>query len=385
MTFHDRTAPTAAENDYPTVFVSIELSRSSWVVAVHTPLDDKIGLHRLTAGDVEGLLALIGRQRVRAEKALARPVRVASCYEAGYDGFWLHRVLAANDIDNHVIDPSSLLVNRRARRAKSDRIDAEGMLRALMAYARGERRVFAVVRVPSVDEEDFKRLHRERQQLVKERTRHVNRIKALLAGQGIYGFQPRRADAVARLAELHTGDGRVLAPRLEAEVRRHFDRLALVQVIIGEVEAERDALLAPAGVSKARDKMRLLVQLRSIGPEIANVLVGEVFYRTYDNRRQLGSYLGLTSSPFNSGPVTRDQGISKAGNRRARTTMVELAWLWLRYQPASALSRWFRERVGDAKGRLKRIMIVALARKLVVALWRYLETGVVPTGAVLKA
>ncbi len=385
MTFHDRTAPTAAENDYPTVFVSIELSRSSWVVAVHTPLADKIGLHRLTAGDVEGLLALIGRQRVRAEKALARPVRVASCYEAGYDGFWLHRVLAANDIENHVIDPSSLLVNRRARRAKSDRIDAEGMLRALMAYARGERRVFAVVAVPSVDEEDFKRLHRERQQLVKERTRHVNRIKALLAGQGIYGFQPRRADAVARLAELRTGDGRVLAPRLEAEVRRHFDRLALVQVIIGEVEAERDALLAPAGVSKARDKMRLLVQLRSIGPEIANVLVGEVFYRTYDNRRQLGSYLGLTSSPFNSGPVTRDQGISKAGNRRARTTMVELAWLWLRYQPASALSRWFRDRVGDAKGRLKRIMIVALARKLVVALWRYLETGVVPTGAVLKA
>ncbi len=385
MTIHDRTAPTAAENDYPTVFVSIELSRSSWVVAVHTPLADKIGLHRLTAGDVEGLLALIGRQRVQAEKALARPVRVASCYEAGYDGFWLHRVLAANDIENHVIDPSSLLVNRRARRAKSDRIDAEGMLRALMAYARGERRVFAVVRVPSVDEEDFKRLHRERQHLVKERTRHVNRIKALLAGQGIYGFQPRRADAVARLAELRTGDGRVLAPRLESEIRRHFDRLALVQVIIGEVEAERDALLAPAGVSKSRDTMSLLVQLRSIGPEIANVLVGEVFYRTYDNRRQLGSYLGLTSSPFNSGPVTRDQGISKAGNRRARTTMVELAWLWLRYQPASALSRWFRERVGDAKGRLKRIMIVALARKLVVALWRYLETGVVPTGAVLKA
>ncbi len=385
MTIHNRAAPTAAENDYPTVFVSIELSRSSWVVAVHTPLADKIGLHRLAAGDVESLLALIARQRSRAEKALARPIRVASCYEAGYDGFWLHRVLVANDVDNHVIDPSSLLVNRRARRAKSDRIDAEGMLRALMAYARGERRVFAVVRVPSVDEEDFKRLHRERQQLVKERTRHVNRIKALLAGQGIYGFQPRRADAVARLAELRTGDGRVLAPRLEAEVRRHFDRLALVQVIIGEVEAERNALLAPAGVSKARDKMRLLVQLRSIGPEIANVLVGEVFYRTYDNRRQLGSYLGLTSSPFNSGPVTRDQGISKAGNRRARTTMVELAWLWLRYQPASALSRWFRERVGDAKGRLKRIMIVALARKLVVALWRYLETGVVPTGAVLKA
>jgi transposase len=385
MMIHNRTAPVAAERDCSTVFVAIELSRSSWLVAVHTPLADKIGLHRLAAGDVDGLLALIGRQRTRAETALARPVRVAACYEAGYDAFWLHRVLVANDVDNRVIDPSSLLVNRRARRAKSDRIDAEGMLRALMAYARGERRVFAVVAVPSVDEEDFKRLHRERQQLVKERTRHVNRVKALLAGQGIYGFQPRRADAVARLAALRTGDGRVLAPRLEAEIRRQLDRLALVQVMIGEVEAERDALLEPAGVPDGRDKMRLLVQLRSIGPEIANVLVGEVFYRAYDNRRQLGSYLGLTSSPFNSGAVTRDQGISKAGNRRARTTMIELAWLWLRYQPASALSRWFHDRVGDAKGRLKRIMIVALARKLAVALWRYLETGVVPTGAVLKA
>jgi transposase len=384
MTIHNRTAPTAAERDCATVFVAIELSRSSWVVAVHTPPVDKIGLHKLAAGDVEGLLALIARQRARAEKALAQPVQVASCYEAGYDAFWLHRVLVANDVDNHVINPSSLLVDRRARRAKSDRIDAEGMLRGLMAYARGERHVFAVVRVPSFAEEDFKRLHRERQQLIKERIRHVNRIKALLAGQGIYGFQPRRVDAVARLAELRTGDGRVLAPRLDAEIRRQLERLAMAQVMIGEVEAERNALFEPTTVAEGRDKMQLLVQLRSIGPEIASVLVGEVFYRAYDNRRQLGSYVGLTSSPFNSGAVTRDQGISKAGNRRARTTMIELAWLWLRYQPDSALSQWFRERVGDAKGRLKRIMIVALARKLLVALWRYLETGLVPTGAALK-
>lgn len=384
MTIHNRTAPTAAERDCATVFVAIELSRSSWVVAVHTPPVDKIGLHKLAAGDVEGLLALIARQRARAEKALAQPVQVASCYEAGYDAFWLHRVLVANDVDNHVINPSSLLVDRRARRAKSDRIDAEGMLRGLMAYARGERHVFTVVRVPSFAEEDFKRLHRERQQLIKERIRHVNRIKALLAGQGIYGFQPRRVDAVARLAELRTGDGRVLAPRLDAEIRRQLERLAMAQVMIGEVEAERNALFEPTTVAEGRDKMQLLVQLRSIGPEIASVLVGEVFYRAYDNRRQLGSYVGLTSSPFNSGAVTRDQGISKAGNRRARTTMIELAWLWLRYQPDSALSQWFRERVGDAKGRLKRIMIVALARKLLVALWRYLETGLVPTGAALK-
>ena len=385
MIIHDRTAPTAAESDCSTVFLAIELSRSSWWVAVHTPPVDKIGLYKLAAGDVAGLLALIGRQRALAEKTLARPVAVASCYEAGYDAFWLHRVLVANDVDNLVIDPASLLVDRRARRAKSDRIDAKGMLRALLAYARGEHHVFAVVRVPSAAEEDFKRLHRERQQLVKERTRHVNRIKALLAGQGIYGFQPRRSDAAARLAELRSGDGRVLTPRLEAEIRRHLERLTMVQAMIGEVEAERDALLKPARASEAQDKMRLLVQLRSIGPEIANVLVGEVFYRHYDNRRQLGSYVGLTSSPFNSGAMTRDQGISKAGNRRARTTMVELAWLWLRYQPGSALSQWFHERVGGAKGRLKRIMIVALARKLLVALWRYLETGLVPNGAVLKA
>jgi transposase len=264
MNIRNRTAPTAAESDCATVFVAIELSRSSWM-AVHTPAVDKIGLHGLAAGAVEGLLALIGRQRARAEKALARPVRVASCYEAGYDAFWLHRVLVANDVDNHVIDPASLLVNRRARRAKSDRIDAKDQLRALMAYARGERRVFAVVQVPSPAEEDFKRLHRERQQLIKERTGHVNRIKALLAGQGIYGFEPRRADAVARLAELRTGDGRVLAPRLNAEIGRRLERLALVQIMIGEVEAERNALLEPAAAGDARDKMRLPVPTFIIG------------------------------------------------------------------------------------------------------------------------
>jgi transposase len=260
-----------------------------------------------------------------------------------------------------------------------------GLLRALMAWCRGECQVCTMVRVPAVEEEDARRLHRERERLVKERTSHVNRIKGLLAGQGVYDFQPRRADCWERLDKLSTGDGRPLPERLRREIERQLERLALVQEMVAGIEAERDAAITcHAPTHSGRKKIQALVRLRSIGPQIATVLVGEVFYRAYDNRRHLGSYVGLTSSPFNSGAMVRDQGISKAGNRRARTTMIELAWLWLRYQPDSALSRWFRERVGGAKGRLKRIMIVALARKLLVALWRYLETGLVPTGAVLK-
>ena len=376
--------PTTAQIECATIFVAIELSRLSWVVAIHTPLADKIGVHKLTAGDWRALLALIARHRAKAERALGAPLDVVSCYEAGYDGFWLHRLLLANGVRNHVIDPASLQVNRRARRAKTDRVDATGLLRALMAWCRGERQVCAMVRAPSVEQEDAKRLHRERQRLVKERTQHVNRITGLLAGQGIYDFQPRRAGALARLGKLTTGDGRPLPERLRREIERQLQRLALVQEMIAELEAERDAVLVAPAAEPAAHKMQHLAKLKSIGPETATVLGREIFYRGYDTRRQIGAYAGLAPSPFNSGRMVRDQGIAKAGNRRARTTMIELAWLWLRYQPDSALSQWFRERVGGAKGRLKRIMIVALARKLLVALWRYLETGLVPTGAVLK-
>ena len=387
MTDRSVKIPPAASHDEPArCFVAIELSKASWIVALHTPLCDKISIHKMAAGDAAALLALIGRTRARVEAALGRPVEVMSCYEAGYDGFWLHRLLTAHGVHNHVFDPASLQVNRRARRAKTDRIDVAGLVRALMAHLRGEPKVVSMVRVPGVAEEDGRRLHRERGRLIAERVAHVNRIKGLLATQGIYGYQPLRRDRRERLECLRTGDGRTLGARLVAEIERELRRLELVLDMIVGLEAERDALVAaamPAGVHGT--KVQQLCKLEAIGPEFATVLVGEVFYRRFDNRRQLGSYVGSAPSPFQSGGSAREQGISKAGNPKARTTMIELAWMWLRHQGDSASSIWFRAHVGKAKGRLRRIAIVALARKLLVALWRYLETGLVPDGAILKA
>ncbi|MFQ5766172.1 MAG: IS110 family transposase [Rhodospirillales bacterium] len=379
------TSSATSDDDPARCFVAIELSKKSWLVAVLTPLADKIGLHTLPAGDGEALLRLIDRVRRRVATALGRPVEMVSCYEAGYDGFWLHRLLQAHGVHNHVFDPASVQVNRRARRAKTDRIDVRGLLRALMAHARGEPKVVSVVRAPSVAEEDARRLHRERHRLVGERVSHVNRIKGLCASQGIYDYQPLRRDRHDRLAGLRTGDGRALPARLAAEIGRELKRLELVLEMIAAIEAERDDVAAAKTTAhpEAR-KIQMLVRLKSIGPEVATVLTGEVLYRTFDNRRQVASYVGLDASPFASGAISRDQGIAKAGNAKARATMIELAWLWLRHQPDSELSRWFRDRVGGLRGRPRRIAIVALARKLLVALWRYVETGLVPTGAVLK-
>lgn len=378
-------SPATADFDPAHIVVAIELSKKSWLVAVSTPLSDRVGLHTLPAGDGGALLDLLNKTRRRVAAALGRAVEIVSCYEAGYDGFWLHRLLEAHGVRNHVFDPASLQVNRRARRAKTDRIDVRQMLRALLAHLRGEPKVVSVVRVPSVAQEDARRLHRERHRLVGERVQHVNRIKGLLATQGIYDYQPLRRDRHGRLAELRTGDGRTLAWRLEAEIRRELTRLELVLEMIAAVEAERDAIAAAkAATDPGASKVQALTRLRAIGPEFATVLVGEALWRSFDNRRQLAAYSGLDPSPFSSGGMRRDQGIAKAGNAKLRTTMIELAWMWLRYQPDSALSIWFRERVGALKGRPRRVAIVALARKLLIALWRYVETGLVPDGAALK-
>ncbi len=360
------------------------MSRST--VTLQSPLTNKTSQYQVKACDANALLELIERIRTRVARELRRPIEVMSCYEAGYDGFWLHRVLKAHGIHNHVLDPASLQVNRRARRAKTDRIDADRMVRALIRYLRGEPEACSVVRVPSVEQEDAKRLHRERRRLIAERVQHVNRIKGLCATQGIYHYAPLRKDRLARLDDLRTGDGRALPTRLKAEIARELKRLEVLLEMIATVETERDVILTSAASTHLNaGKIKMLAKLKAIGPEFATTLVGEVFYREFANRRKLGSYVGLGSSPFCSGPVDRDQGISKAGNPTARSMMIELAWTWLRYQPGSALSIWFRERVGNLKGRPRRIAIVAMARKLLVALWRYLQTGLVPTGALLKA
>ena len=385
MKTQKRPTPIITTEKDATVFVSIELSRKSWLIGIHTPLADKIGLHTVEAGDSASLLALIRRIMEKVARATDKSVTVLSCYEAGYDGFWLHRILNKAGIINHVIDPASIQVNRRARRAKTDRIDAIGMLRALMAFKRGEEQVFSVVQVPSVEREDARRVHRERERLIKERIQHVNRIKGLLATQGIYDYEPLRRHRMDRFEALKTAMGTIIPHRLRSEMMRHLQRLELVLEMIKVVEAERDAVVTEPVDNESGRKIQQLVTLKAIGPQFATVLVGEVFHKEFANRRQLASYAGLTPSPFNSGSMVREQGISKAGNPRARTTMIEMAWLWLRYQPNSALSQWFRERVGKGAGRIKRIAIVALARKLLIALWRFLETGLIPDGVEMKA
>ena len=376
--------PAAAHDEAVRCLLAIELSKKSWIVAVNTPLSEKISRYRLKGCDWKGLLELIEKIRARVARELNRPVEIISCYEAGYDGFWLHRLLEAHGVRNYVIDPASIQVDRRARRAKTDNIDVAQLLRSLMAYLRGDPKVWSVVRVPSVAEEDARRLHRERDRLINERVQHVNRVKGLCAVHGIYDYEPLRSNRMLRLEQLRTGDGRKLPPYLKAEIVRELRRLELVLTMIKTIEAERKAIISDKSPHLNVKKIQDLIKIKSIGPGISTVLVGEVFYRKFNNRQRLGSYVGLTPSHFQSGPMSRDQGISKAGNPKARTVMIELAWIWLLYQPNSPLSVWFHQRVGTAKGRIRRIAIVAVARKLLIALWRYLETGLVPTSAVVR-
>jgi transposase len=378
----DRTdAPTAQE--YATVHVVFELSKSKWKLGVMSAGSQKMSRFTIAGGDLPALSARLALAREKAARS-GKEVRIVSCYEAGYDGHWLHRWLTEQGVTNYVIDAASIAVDRRARSAKTDRIDLERMLRTLLAYLRGEPRVCSMIHVPTVEDEDRKRRNRERDRLLKERTAHTNRIKGLLHANGIRDAMPLKPDFIKSLDQARTGDGRELSPRLKHELVREHERLRLLSQHIATIEAESRAEQRAAAPGTAEAKVVQLAQLKAIGPVGGQGLVNEVFYRDFDNRRQVGSYIGLAGTPFNSGDRERDQGISKAGNHRARKLAIELAWLWIRHQPDSDLTLWFRKRVGDTKGRVRRIAIVAVARKLMVALWRYLQTGVVPTGAVLR-
>ena len=369
------------QGDEAILFVSLELSRSTWVATSLALGSRKMSKHTLAGGDGRKLLDLLARLKSRAEQRIAAPVKVVAIQEVGLDGFWIHRLLEANDIESHVVDPASIAVPRRHRRAKTDAIDGETLLRTLMAWHRGEPRVCAMTVPPSRSEEDLRRVSRERATLLRERIRHTNRIRGLLFGQGITNYNPLHKNRRKGLEELRTGDRHPVPPHLKAEILREIDRLELVLRQIEEVEAERDEMLRSA---QAASPVALLMQLRGIGAEFATVLYLEGLFRRFENRRQLAAYAGLAPSPWQSGSVDHEQGISKAGNPRLRTTMIELAWMWVRYQPASALSCWFRQRVGSERGRIRRISIVALARKLLIALSRYVNHGEIPAGAVVK-
>ncbi len=361
------------------IHVAIELSQTTWLVAARLPGVEKPQLHRIAGGDTTALLTLFSSLRKRMTAKLGTAVAIACCFEAGRDGFWLHRLLTSHGITNYVLEPTSILVNRRARRAKTDRLDAEGMLRVLKAYLHGDHKACSMVRVPTPSEEDAKRPHREREHLVRERLRIENRIEALLFTQGIRE-RPSLRSWKRDLDALRTGDGRTLPGHLQAELDRLRRQLVLTLEQIREVEAEQDIAVETAPQEQISRKITALCRIRGIGSNFATVLTREVFYRTFDNRRQLASYVGITPMPYQSGNIDRDRRIGRTGNPRARTTMIQLAWLWLRYQPGSDLAEWFRKRVGTLSGRTRRIAIVAMARKLLIALWRYVETGVVPAG-----
>src|SRR5215218_2224181 len=324
-----------------TIFVSIELSQKTWLVTLHSPDRDRMSRHKLEGGDHAGLLALFESIRARAALKLGAAPKVVSCYEAGYDGFWLHRLLTVAGITNLVFDPASIAVEQRARRAKTDRIDGELLLRTLMAHLRGEPRVVRIVRVPSVEQEDARRASRERDRLVKEQTGHTNRIKALLRLLGMAVGYPRRRDWLNWLERQRDWQGQPLSPHLLAEVTREHARLMLVREQLAALEQAQAAQAppVPAAMAERRDQLQ---RLKALGPAFATTLTNEVFYKDFRNRRQVGAYSGLTSSPWRSGGIDREQGISKAGNPRARLKAIELAWLWLRHQPESELSRWFR-------------------------------------------
>ena len=377
------TGISAAISNKQSIYAALELSKNSWLLAIQVPGRDNPSLHPIKGGDADGLMAKLDAARKRVAKVTGQTPKVTLCYEAGYDGFWLARFLEQRGIECLVMEPASLQVNRRARRVKTDRIDVERILHTLIAWCRGERHACSMVVLPSVDEEDLRRSHRERDRLIRERTAHINRIKGLLFGQGIRGINVKSRYKTLKPAALVTGDGRPLPERLGREITREIERLALVQAQLVEIEHERDK--APTSCEATERKRHQLLCLKGMGPALSSTLTREVYYRQFANRRQVASYIGITPSAYDSGDGHRSQGISKAGNRLARVAMVEAAWLWLRHQPDSALTQWFHDRTQGQKGRIRRVMIVALARKLAIALWRYLETGLIPEGASLKA
>jgi transposase len=385
MSVDPRSEPTAIRTDLGAIFVSMELSRSLWLITSLSPgAGERMSKHSVRGGDVAGLLMRLAQLQEKAQARTGQVFPIIAIQEAGLDGFWIHRVLLSEGIESHVVDPASIATSRRQRRPKTDKIDGEALVRTLLAYKRGEPRVCAMVRAPTPDEEDRRRIGRERKTLIAERVQHVNRIKGLLFAQGIGDYEPLHRNRREKLAELRTGDGRPLPPHLKAQIGRELDRLELLLDQIKAVEAERDARLALAD-DDAVPPTVMLLGLKGVGPEFAAILWSEGLFRTFSNRRQVAAYAGLAPTPWKSGRVDREQGVSKAGNPRLRTTMIQLAWLWLRQQPASALSRWFQERIRRNGGRLKKPMIVALARKLLIALWKYVTAGIVIEGGISKA
>jgi len=364
-----------------TLYLAFELGKNTWKLGFTIGMAQQPRERTIPAGALETLQKEITRAKQRF--GLPEDACVVSCYEAGRDGFWLHRYLAAHGVTNHVIDSASIEVNRRQRRAKTDRLDVHKLLTMLLRHMAGERKVWSVVRVPSVEEEDRRQLHRELTTAKCDRTRLSNRIKGLLAGHGVRLVL--QGDVDAQLDQLHQWDGSPLPPALLSRLKRAWQQVCFLTAHIQTLEAQRRAVLRRREDAVV-DQVRQLFTLRGIGVNSAWLYVMEFFaWRDFQTPKQVGALAGLTPTPSQSGQSRRELGIAKAGNRHMRAMAIEIAWAWRRFQPTSALSQWYEQRFGHGSARLRKIGIVALARKLLIALWRFLKTGVLPEGAVLKA
>jgi len=371
----------AKEHNVNSLYVAFELSRKNWKLGFSDGRSSQIREVSIPAGDLQACRREIEKAKKRF--GLTESASVKSCYEAGREGFWLHRALEEMGVENIIVDASSIEVNRRQRRAKTDRMDVQKLVRQLVRYWRGEHDVWSVVRVPSPEAEDRRHLHRGLEVLKEEKKQHRVRIQSLLFLHGI-GVKVG-TKFLSKLEQLRCWNGKPVAAELQERIRNEYDRLQLVEVQIRETKAKQGEQLKAAHSWNAVDKVRKLQQLMAIGMGSSWIFVMELFgWREFQNRRQLGASVGLTPTPYNSGDSVREQGIGRAGNRRIRKLIIEIAWAWLRLQPGSKLSRWYEQRFAKAGKRMRRIGIVAMARRLVIDLWRYLEQGIVPEGAQLK-
>jgi transposase len=363
------------------LYLAFELSQKEWKLGFTTGLGQAPRIKNIAARNLERLEQEI--EKAKFKFGIQSNDQVVSCYEAGRDGFWLNRYLQSKEIENVIVDSASIEVNRRSRRRKTDKLDVGKLLTMLIRYQMGEESVWRTVHVPTVSQEDWRHYHRELKTLKKERTQHINRIKGLLSGHGI-SMKVKKSFA-EDLAEVRKWDQSAIPAILQTRLRREYERIELVNQQIRLIETERQEILEICDQEQV-EQVRYLMKLRGIGIQSAWLFVMEFFsWRNFQNSKEVGALAGLTATPYQSGGSQREQGISKAGNRYVRGIVIETAWCWLRYQPDSELSQWYQRKFGGKGNRMRRIGIVALARRLLVSLWRYLETGELPKGAILKS
>lgn len=382
--FNPSAAATAFDHN-TTIVAVLELSGKNWLFGAVAPGVTKRAKRGFAARDIAAVTKALEQLKAQAQKAGFAVARIALAYEAGRDGFWIARALAQHGIEVHVMHPASIAIERRAKHAKTDRIDVDLLLTTLIGWLRGEPGRCTMAPIPTQEEEDMREPGRRRRALVQDRLKVENRIGGLLIRYGVAGFRPRLKNAEKKLAELKAHDGGALPPETSNSLKLLLAQHRLLSQQIHEIEAARAKVVEVEKPDRLQRRIQALAGLFGVGVETATVLVHEVLSRRFKGRRALGAFVGLTGTPYDSGGSKTEQGISKNGNPEVRRLLSQLAWRWLRHQPASALTRWFHARLSGAEGRMKKVLIVALTRKLLIALWRYVETGEIPAGARLAA